>query len=97
MRNRFGVVLASIAATGVVLIDSASAASTEAISSIRGSLGASLMDLSLDDGFGVWTFAINAVCAVIFVIVARVLTRRLPGQSGSTRHIALPWLARWAC
>ena len=97
MRTQYMVVLASVAAAGGALIDSASAAGTESISSIRGSLGASLTDLSLDNGFGAWTFAINAAFALIFVIVARVLTRRVPGQSGSTRHIALPWLARPAC
>ncbi len=98
MRTNFVFTLASVAAAGVGLIDSASAASnTESISSIRGSLGGSLTDLSLDNGFGVWTFAINAAFALIFVIVALVLTRRVPSQSGSMRHIALPWLLRRAC
>jgi hypothetical protein len=97
MRTQLVFALASVAAAGVALVNSAFAANPDSTSSIRGSLGASLTDLSLDNGFGVWAFAINAAFALIFVIVACALTRRMPSQSGSTRHIALPWLHRRAC
>jgi hypothetical protein len=102
MRKKLGLILASAAAAGlalldVALMDSAFAANTDSSASIRGSLGATLTDLSLDNGVGLCAFNLNATFALGFIIVAFVLTRRLPSQSGSSRHIAPPWLERQAC
>jgi hypothetical protein len=51
----------------------------------NGDPGPSLSDLSLDDGGGLLAFGLNAGFALIFILVARRMTRRAPSQSASVR------------
>jgi hypothetical protein len=66
-----------VAILGTFLLHSAAfAGSGDAGSDVRGSLGASLPDLSMDDGGGIWFFLLNAAFALAFLIAARMLARR---------------------
>jgi len=87
MRRKLGsIMFISFAAMGTVTgTVAASAANGDSSSSVRGSLGASLGDLSLDDGGGLWAFVLNAIFALAFIIVARRMVRPEPRQSGSAR------------
>jgi hypothetical protein len=51
----------------------------------NGDPGASLSDLSIDDGGGLLAFGLNAGFALAFIVVARVMARRAPRPSGPTR------------
>jgi hypothetical protein len=85
MRQKLrSIMFISIAAMGMAGSNvSAFAANGDSSSSVRGSLGASLGDLSLDDGGGIWAFFVNAIFALAFVIVALRMVRPAPRQSGS--------------
>jgi hypothetical protein len=65
---------------------SAFAGGNDAASTVRGSLGASLTDLSLADGNGYLAFSVNAVFAVAFAMVALKLARQQPHTTGSIRR-----------
>jgi hypothetical protein len=63
---------------------------------VRGSLGPSIDDLSLDASAGSWMFVVNALCALTFVMIARQITRDVshPRDPGAARRIqARPILA----
>jgi hypothetical protein len=77
------VVAAFLAAS--LLSASALAASGDSNFGIRGSLGASLSELSLDTGGGTWAFLLNAAFAVAFLIGAHLMTRDSSQQSGPPR------------
>jgi hypothetical protein len=51
----------------------------------NGDPGASLGDLSIDDGGGLLAFGLNAGFALVFIVVARLLAHRAPRTSGATR------------
>jgi hypothetical protein len=51
----------------------------------NGDPGASLSDLSIDDGGGLLAFGLNAGFALVFIVVARLMARRAPRPSGATR------------
>lgn len=57
----------------------------DAGSDVRGSLGASLTDLSVDDGGGSWFFLLNAAFALAFIIAARLLSRQETRRQSSPR------------
>jgi hypothetical protein len=44
----------------------------------NGDPGASLSDLSIDDGGGLLAFGLNAGFALVFIVVARLMARRAP-------------------
>jgi hypothetical protein len=62
-------------ATLAALSSLASAADVDPASAIRGSLGASIIDLSFDSGGGVLLFALNAACVLFFAAIAVMATR----------------------
>jgi TRAP-type C4-dicarboxylate transport system permease small subunit len=86
MRVKLRSIVVSVA-TAAMLAFSASgfAANGDSSSSVRGSLGASLGDLSFDDGGGILAFALNAIFALVFILVARRMARPAARQSGSVR------------
>jgi uncharacterized membrane protein len=78
--------LTLVAILGTFALHSAAfAASGDAGSDVRGSLGASLADLSVDDGGGIWFFLLNAAFALAFLIAARMLARREPPRRTNPR------------
>ena len=56
-------------------------------SDVRGSLGASLTDLSIADGGGAWLFLLNAAFALAFLIAARLLARQKPLRGTASRGV----------
>jgi hypothetical protein len=86
MRLKLRSVVAGFATLGMVALSASGyAANNDPSSSMRGSLGAPLADLSLDNDFGLWAFVINAIFALACIIAAVVMARHAPRQSGSTR------------
>jgi hypothetical protein len=82
----FNAVAVGMAAVGASLLSaSAAAANGDASVGIRGSLGVSLGDLSLDTGGGTWAFVINAGFAVAFCVAACSMARGKSGDSGPPR------------
>ena len=53
----------------------ASAGDVDPASAIRGSLGASITDLSFDSSGGVLLFVLNAACVLFFAGIALMVTR----------------------
>ena len=70
---------AVLAALGVSA--SASAADVDPASAVRGSLGVSIGDLSLDTSLGAAVFFLNAGCVLLFVAIALTLKRAKPHSS----------------
>jgi hypothetical protein len=80
------------AAAWASLSSLASAADADPASAIRGSLGASITDLSFDSSSGVLMFALNAACVLFFAAIAVMVTRskarRAPGIPLRSRNFA---------
>jgi hypothetical protein len=70
---------------GIFALHTAAFAGSDTGSDVRGSLGASLTDLAVDDGGGTWFFLLNAAFALAFLIAARMLARRQVTRSRSPR------------
>ena len=51
----------------------------------NGDPGASLSDLSIDDGGGLLAFGLNAGFALVFIVIARLMTRRAPRPTAAAR------------
>jgi hypothetical protein len=86
MRVKLRSIVVSIATAGMIALSASGfAADGDSSSSVRGSLGASLGDLSFDDAGGIWAFVLNAVFALAFIIAARRMARPAARQSGSAR------------
>jgi hypothetical protein len=86
MRVKLRSIVVSVTAAGMVALSASGfAANGDSRSSVRGSLGASLADLSFDDGGGIWAFVLNAIFALAFILAARRMTRPAARQSGSAR------------
>jgi hypothetical protein len=87
MRQKLlSIMFISVATIGTAAFTaSAIAANGDSSSTVRGSLGGSLSDLSLEDGAGIGAFILNASFALAFVIAARMMTRHAWGQSGAKR------------
>ncbi|MEA3173474.1 MAG: hypothetical protein QOF42_885 [Gammaproteobacteria bacterium] len=77
---------ALVGTCGMLMLNVAAlAGSGDSASTVRGSLGGSLSDLSLEDGAGIGAFILNASFALAFVVAARMMTRHAWGQSGAKR------------
>ena len=76
--------MAALAAAA--LFASAFAANGDASFGVRGSLGASLGDLSLDTGGGAWAFVLNAGFALACFVAAHRMTRGDSQRPGSPRR-----------
>jgi hypothetical protein len=75
-----------VAILGIFALHTAAfAGSGDAGSDVRGSLGASLADLSVDDGGGSWIFLLNAGFALAFLIAVRVLARQKTQRGPAAR------------
>jgi hypothetical protein len=86
MRVKLRSIVVGVATAGMVALSASGfAANGDPSSSVRGSLGASLGDLSFDDGGGIWAFVLNAIFALVFIIVARRIARPASRRSGSVR------------
>ncbi len=70
----------------------AAAADVDPASAIRGSLGASITDLSLDSSGGTLLFFLNAGCLLFFAAIALMVTRskarRAPRIQVRSKHFA---------
>jgi hypothetical protein len=83
MRRQINAIVPAAVAilAALALTATASAADIDPASAVRGSLGVSIEDLSLDARVGAAVFFLNAGCLLLFAAIALAFTRVKPQMS----------------